>query len=79
MKLLRLAGLAAFVLSIGGHARAQGCKPESFTIQDVEKIDFSDITKYAGYSVLEQKSDEQKHQQYAGSAVVYGVPVSLEL
>jgi hypothetical protein len=52
-------------------------KPESFTFQDVEKIDFSDITKYAGYSVLEQKSDEQKHQKYAGSAVVYGVPVSL--
>ena len=37
MKVLRLAASAAFVLSIGGHARAQQCKPESFTIQDVDE------------------------------------------
>ena len=75
--ILLLAASAAVLLGAGGQPQAQECKPESFTIQDVEKINFSDIAKFSGYSVVEQKSDEQKHQKYEGSAVIYGAPVSL--
>jgi hypothetical protein len=71
------AASAVFLLGAGGQTHAQECKPESFTIQDMEKIDFSDIAKLSGYSVVETKSDEQKKQKFEGSAVIYGTPVSL--
>jgi hypothetical protein len=77
MKAFLTVASAAMIFFAASRAEAQECKPADFTIQDVEKIDFSDIVKYSGYSLLEQKSSEERKQKYSGSAVIYGVPVSL--
>ncbi|MET4720772.1 hypothetical protein ABIF63_004878 [Bradyrhizobium japonicum] len=75
--LILLPALAVFVIGADGRLYAQECKPKDFTFQEVEKINFSDISKFSGYSVVEQKNDEQKHQKFDGSGVVYGSPVKL--
>lgn len=68
--LILLPALAVFVIGADGRLYAQECKPKDFTFQEVEKINFSDISKFSGYSVVEQKNDEQKHQKFDGSGVV---------
>ncbi|RZN18994.1 hypothetical protein [Bradyrhizobium sp. Leo121] len=75
--MLLLAASSAFLLGAAGQPHAQACKPESFTFQDIEKINFSHVARLSGYSVIEEKKDEQKHQKFDGSGKIYNSPVSL--
>src|SRR3954451_10072006 len=56
---------------------AQECNPKDFTVQDIEKISFSDTIKYSAYSTLDRSQAEQRSQGISGGAVISGVPVNL--
>jgi hypothetical protein len=58
-------------------ANAENCQPKDFTVQDLQKLNFSDSIKYSGYSVLDQSKNENKNQGVSGSTVYEGAPVSL--
>jgi hypothetical protein len=53
------------------------CDPKDFTIQDVQRLNFSDDVKYSAYSVLNQDTTQQNNTNVSGGAVIYGVPVNL--
>lgn len=68
-------------LACGVHAvpsSGQACSVRDFTFQDVEKINFSDVVRHAGFSLARQDKAEQKKRDFEGSAAIYGVPSTLQ-
>jgi hypothetical protein len=70
---------AAGAILLNAHisADAQECQPKDFTIQDLQKVDFSDSVKYSGYSLLDTSKNQEHLQGVNGSTVINGAPANL--
>ncbi len=68
-------------LVFGLHAvpsSGQACSVRDFTFQDVERIDFSDVVRHAGFSIARQDRTEQKKSDFEGSPAIYSLPYTLK-
>lgn len=77
----RRTSLLALALTFGACAlpsSAQACSVRDFTFRDVEKIEFSDVIRHAGFSLAKPDKTELKKKDFEGSAAIYGVPETLQ-
>lgn len=77
----RRTSLLALALTFGAHAfpsSGQACSVREFTFRDVEKVNFSDVIRHAGFSLSRPDKTELKTKDFEGSASIYGVPETLQ-
>lgn len=73
----RFVSAAILATATFSSASADQCNPLDFKFEEVQKLDVSDAVKHSWYSILDQKKSEKNDTNFSGSAVIYGVPVSL--
>jgi len=77
MKLLAAALLTVTVLLIPAVANAQDCPIKDFTVQDVQAMNASDVTKLVAYSISDKSTSDKSNANAGAEFVIYGTPVKL--
>ncbi len=54
------------------------CSVRDFSFREVEKINFSDVIRHAGFSLAKPGRTDPRNNAFEGSAAIYGVPDTLQ-